>query len=193
MDKGRILLLNGPSSAGKTTLAKEPQAKAPGYWYCLPFDSFLDTVPSRLWDQNEEQGVRTAFDLHHKFIKLVSDQGKDVIVDTVICAGDIFASFANIFAGYPVILVKVTCPVEELKRREIARGDRDIGLAAGQAALMAPWQGYDLTVDTHAESTEECARRMMEWMENHPHPTAFAALTANPDRWANGSHPSEKL
>ena len=35
MTKGRILLLNGPSSAGKTTLAWELQTNAPSYWYWL--------------------------------------------------------------------------------------------------------------------------------------------------------------
>ena len=158
MKKGKILLLNGPSSAGKTTLSWELQTKAPGYWYWLPLDSFLMAVPSQQWEKDEGEGFRTAFDLHHDCVKLISDQGKNIIVDTVIYTDENLASFENRLAGHPIIRVKVTCPVEELNRRELARGDRDIGLAASQAEAMAAQTNYDLTVDIHAQSTEECAQ-----------------------------------
>ena len=140
MKKGRILLLNGPSSAGKTTLAWELQTNAPNHWYWLPLDYFFDAVPSQLWDADEKEGFRVAYNLYHDCVKLVSDQGRDIIVDTVMYSEDTFASFGKSFAEYTVIMVKVTCPIEELNRREAARGDRDIGLAAGQAKIMASQQ-----------------------------------------------------
>ena len=162
MIKGRILLLNGPSSVGKTTLSWELQTKAPSFWYWLPLDCFLEAVPSQQWEKNEGDGFRTAFDLHHECVKIVSDLGKDVIVDTVICGRDSFYSFEKRLYGYPVIMVKVTCPVKELNRRELARGDRDIGLASGQAEIIVPQQSYDLIVDTNKQSTEECTRQIIE-------------------------------
>jgi len=186
MNKGRILLLNGPSSAGKTTLAWEIQSNARDYWYWLPIDHFFDAVPSRQWDNDEDSGFNVAFDLHHDCVKLISDQGKDVIVDTVICSLHSFASFATKLAGYPVIMVKVACPIEELNRREAARGDRDIGLAAGQADIMVPRDGYDLIADTHALSVNECACRIMDLLANPiiP-PTAFMKLAVILDSWSN--------
>ena len=194
MEKGRILLLNGPSSAGKTTLAWELQTNAPSYWYWLPLDCFLDAVPSQQWDNDRDESFRTAFDLYHDCVKLVSDQGKDIIVDTVLCGRDTFASFEKRLAGYPVIMVKVTCPVEELNRRELARGDRDVGLAAGQADIMVPQKSYDLIVDTHTQSIKECARLVMELLANSEKPhTAFETLVANSDKWINATHQSEML
>lgn len=190
---GRILLLNGPSSAGKTTLSWELQTKASGYWYWLPLDCFLAAVPSQQWDEASDAAYRTAYDLHHECVKLLSDQGKNVIVDTVICSEAAFASFEEKMAGYPVIMVKVTCPVEELNRREAARGDRDIGLAAGQADIMVPRQSYDLVVDTHGQSTAECACRIMDLLANPQQPSAFARLTADPARRADATDPSKML
>jgi len=194
MKKGQILLLNGPSSAGKTTLAWELQTNAPGYWYWLPLDCFFDAVPSRLWDENEDEGFTAAFALYHDCVKLISDQGKDIIMDTVICNKGSFASFETRLAGYPVAMVKVTCPVEELERRELERGDREIGLAAGQAGIMVPQKSYDLVVDTHEQSPAECAELVMGMLANPKKPpSAFAALTANPGRWANAASQSEML
>jgi len=188
MKKGRILLLNGPSSAGKTTLAWELQTNAPGYWYWLPFDCFLDAVPSQQWDNDETGGFRTAYDLYHDCVKVISDQGKDIIIDTVMYSKDSFLSFVNKFVEYPVIMIKVICSVEELNRREHERGDRDIGLASSQLKHMESQTNYDLIVDTHAHSSEVCARSIIELLTNHEKSfTSFASLTANPERWMNPS------
>jgi len=176
MTKGRILLLNGPSSAGKTTLSWELQTNAHGYWYWLPLDCFLDAVPSQQWDKDEEEGFRAAFDLHHECIKLLSDLGKDVIADTVIYSSDSFRSLQVKLTGYHVLMVMVTCLVEELIRRELARGDRDIGLAASQAESMAHLKSYDLIVDTHTQTMGECARLVMELLANPRKSTAFQTL-----------------
>ena len=181
MNKGRILLLNGPSSAGKTTLSWELQTNAPGFWYWLPLDCFLDAVPSQQWDKDEEDGFRTAFDLHHECAKLLSDLGKDVIADTVIYGSDSFSSLGKKLSGYPVIMVMLSCPVDELNRRELARGDRDIGLAASQAESMAHQRCYDLILDTHAQSIKDCARQIMELVACPRKPTAFQTL-AYPNR-----------
>jgi len=188
MKKGRILFLNGPSSVGKTTLAWELQTNAPSYWYWLPFDYFLNAVPSQLWDNNEGEGFRIAYDLHHDCIKLISDQGKDIIVDTVMYSEDSFLSIVNKFAEYPVIMVKVICPVEELNKRERERGDRDIGLAANQFKHMESQTKYDLIVDTHAKSTNECARSIIKLLESPEQQFAsFMTLKINPEQWMNPS------
>ena len=186
MDKGRILLINGPSSAGKTTLAWGLQTNAPGYWYWLPFDYFLDAVPSQLWDDDESQGFRTAYNLYNGCVKLISDQGKDIIVDTVMYSKDSLISFADVFHDYNVIMIKVICPVEELNRREIQRGDRDIGLAASQIKHMESKVNYDLIIDTHAHSLEECTRQIIKLL-NNPYGvfSSFALLITNLERWMN--------
>jgi len=166
MVKGRILILNGPSSAGKTTISWELQTNAPGYWYWLPLDYFLDSVPSQLWDNDNDEGFRIAYDLYYECLKLISDQGKDVIADTVMYSNESFLTFSEKLKNYPIIMIKVICSPEELKRRELARGDREIGLAVDQLKQMESQTNYDLIIDTHELSTEECAKKIIELTEN---------------------------
>ena len=177
MEKGIILLINGPGSAGKTTLSWKLQDKAPGYWYWLPIDHFFDMIPSQQWERDREESFRIAYDFHHDCVRVLSDQGKNVIVDTVICSEDKLVSFVNKLSEHTVIMVKATCPLEELNRREIARGDREIGLAANQTDKVIPKDDYDLVVDTHAQTTDECARYIMDLSVNHQSINAFKKLT----------------
>jgi chloramphenicol 3-O phosphotransferase len=81
--------------------------------------------------------------------------------------------------GYPVLFVRVTCPVEELRRREKERGDRGIGQGESQLTQLDPQDTYDITVDTHTSTKEECADKIIELL-NHPEKfTAFKTLWEN--------------
>ena len=52
------------------------------------------------------------------------------------------------FIKAPVLFVKATCPLQELQRREIEKGDREIGNAEWQFPLLHPQNTYDITVNT---------------------------------------------
>jgi chloramphenicol 3-O phosphotransferase len=55
----------------------------------------------------------------------------------------------------------VICSLEELKRREISRGDRDIGNAEWQVKQgLYPLEGYNIIVDTCLSSLTECAQKI---------------------------------
>lgn len=75
-----------------------------------------------------------------------------------------------------VLFVGVHCPLDELARRELARGDRPPGLAAHQYDLVHGHGDYDLECDTSAASPRECAQRIKEFLPHRPSPTAFARL-----------------
>jgi chloramphenicol 3-O phosphotransferase len=46
--QGRVIVLNGGSSAGKTTLARRLQSVLPGPWLLLGIDLFIWTLPPAL-------------------------------------------------------------------------------------------------------------------------------------------------
>jgi chloramphenicol 3-O phosphotransferase len=82
----------------------------------------------------------------------------------------------NMLHDYNVLFVHVTCPVEELRRREKERGDRHIGMSESQLETLEPQNTYDITVDTHNNSIKACTDMIIE-MLNYPEKiTAFKTL-----------------
>jgi chloramphenicol 3-O phosphotransferase len=177
MNKGNIILLNGVSSAGKTTLAKAIQARMIEPYFLFGNDVFFDMLPDGLVDLDWPEAEFQAMFLLSRTARLFSDLGKHVILDTVLLSvmkNDPYRDLRETLAGYPVCFVRVVCPVQELARRERQRGDRDIGQAESQLPLLNPQDGYDLVLDTHAHSGEECAREISEWIARHMGTGVFA-------------------
>lgn len=167
MLKGKIIYLEGVSSSGKTTLAKKLQTLLPEPFFCLSGDLFWDIAPpSKTFDNNLIFSKVDSAVIHT--IQLFSDLGIDVIVDIVpVRMSNSMEKFVEILHEYPVLYVHVTCPLEELRRREKERGNRQIGLGERQLAWIAPQGTYDIILDTYNLSSEECANKIME-IFNHP-------------------------
>ncbi|MBR4879636.1 MAG: chemotaxis protein, partial [Clostridia bacterium] len=53
------------------------------------------------------------------------------------------------------------CPVEILREREKARGDRCVGSAESSFTYLFPKDGYDIEVDTHKITADECAEKII--------------------------------
>ncbi len=77
-----------------------------------------------------------------------------------------------------VLFVGVRCPLDELERRERARGDREAGLASLQYDLVHAHGDYDLECDTSTASPRACAERIRDFLPHRPTPTAFSRLRA---------------
>lgn len=186
MEKGKIIFLNGVSSAGKTTLAKTLQSRLSEPYYLLANDTFCDMGPEKFWDINSDKTGSIALTGLHHTIKLFSDIGINTIVDHVLLKGqginfnfthlDNLKECVEILHGYPVLFVHVICPLEELRRREKERGDRDIGQGESQLAQLNPQDTYDITVDTYGSSKEECADKIIELLGCPEKFTAFKTL-----------------
>lgn len=173
MDKGKIIILNGVSSAGKTSLSRALQKKLPEPYFWLANDSFCDMVPETFWEADQPEAEYQALSLLGRTVKLFSDQGKNVIVDTVMITEqkhDLFKEYLERLRGYPVCFVHVTCPLHELQRREGERGDRSIGQAEGQLPMLRPQDMYDITVDTHEIPMDQCAERIIDFMGDPSNP-----------------------
>ena len=180
MDKGKIIFLNGVSSSGKTTLAKILQERLSEPFFWLSIDRFTEISPFRRhWESNVAwETYNKMFTAFHHTIKAFSDVGVNVIVDHVqVKEPNTMEECLKVLHEYPVLFVHVICPLEELRRREKERGDRGIGQAEGQLPNLCPQDNtYDITIDTFANSTEECADKIIEMLDYPEKFTAFKIL-----------------
>lgn len=179
----RVIILNGVSSVGKTTLAKAIQRAAATDFLHVSMDAFIAMVPDNReadpdWFPVEQaqtpggpltrissgprgmallEGMRTT-------IAQLANSGFDVIVDEV-CKADIVADFRAQLADHALHLVKVTADLSIMEQRERERGDRLIGLAREQAMHLHEGIAYDQEIDTGAHSPEDCARQILDALD----------------------------
>ena len=151
-----VLILNGPSSSGKSTLAKALQAcikERSGETYTIvSIDDFMKI------GEDETIYEDDVFEISGEMCdKVLEDlQSADgVLIDHVITSERIYAQAKDAFRDHRVIWVHVTCPYEELMRREKVRGNRVRGTAESSYEYLYPKDGYDLTVDTFAQTTAQ--------------------------------------
>lgn len=185
---GKVIYLNGTSSAGKTTLAqalldvlKEP--------YLHFSTNLFDELPSR--KQMKRGLIPDILNFEMGFAKCVAalaSSGNNVIVDDVIAppqhlppgkefdACDLLRQRATILRPFDVLFVKVFCPLDELERREAARGDRTIGLARSQYDKVHKYATYDVEVDTSTNAPEDGAAQVLQALQSPRNQRAFQEL-----------------
>ncbi len=180
MEKGIIILLSGVSSAGKTTLTKVLQSQLDETFYHICCDDFMNMAPKQVLRDDLDNQLLITQGIMHETAQLFSDKGLPIIIDDVILdlpdKNDWLFEYVTMFAGYPVLFVHVECPIEELERREVFRGDRTIGQSRWQLAHAYTDIPYDLTVNTHVHSTEECALQIKNMLIKQEQWRAFRVL-----------------
>lgn len=167
----QVIVLNGGSSSGKTGIARCLQAILPQPWISLGVDDLVDALPPSLTDsgsgvafgQRGEVSVGAGFrELETAWMAGVAAMvraGARVILDDVFLGGG--ASQERVRAhldGLEVLWAGVRCAPGIAAGREIARGDRVIGMAVSQADVVHKGVVYDVEVDTGAAESLECAR-----------------------------------
>lgn len=191
MERGLIIFLNGTSSSGKTSIAMEmkKQGEIPFHHLSIDqflhnYDQFIDTTyPDMKPTRELEAHVMADIlfgpigSLYYATIKLFSEMGLNVIVDTVISNDKWFNGFYDLLSDYPILFVGVHCSKEELARREQSRGDREIGLAHSQFDYIYAYDEYDLEVNTEELSSAACAEKILSYINSDQEYMAFKKLS----------------
>ncbi|MBN9888563.1 chloramphenicol phosphotransferase CPT family protein [Salipiger abyssi] len=151
----RIVLLHGASSSGKTTLGKALQARAPSPFLRLSFDTYRDggALPPAArgdWPQIRE----AVFEGLHRSFAAFAESGCDLIVEHILDTPGWHERLQELLSGQDLLFVGLFTPVEELSRREAARGDRQRGSAIEDAARIHAGLRYDLELDGSAAPEE---------------------------------------
>jgi chloramphenicol 3-O phosphotransferase len=181
MPSGRLVLLNGPSSSGKTTLAKAVVGRLRTPWLVLPVDLFhqVRTRPDAdLTDRQWQDVFHRTRAAYHRALVGAAACGCDVLGDHVLSEPWRLDDLLRLSVGLDVLLVHVTCSPKELKRREKARSDREPGTAAMQRRQVFQHGDCDLTVDT-TYGPDEPTAALLELIRKPPEDRAFDRLRAS--------------
>ena len=159
----QAVLLNGPSSSGKSTLAKALQAlienRGSGRYEMVSIDDFMKGSPEETIYEDDVYAI--SGDLCEKALEILGS-GSGVIIDHVITSERIFTQLKETLSAYPLRLVNISCPLDVLRERERARGDRCPGSAEASAEYLYPKDGYEMTVDTSRGTQAEHALQIFE-------------------------------
>ncbi|MBS4220691.1 chemotaxis protein [Bacillus sp. FJAT-49711] len=191
MKQGMIVLLNGTSSSGKTSISIELVNQKEILFHHLSIDDFFynfnefidkkfpDIEPTR--EVDDHVVAQIIFDpivsMFYSTVKLFSEMGLNVIVDTVIENDKWFNECLDVFSDQPTLFIGVICSKEELIRREQIRGDRKIGLAASQFSKVYCFNEYDLEVNTEDLNPIECAEKILSFIKSDKDYSVFKELS----------------
>lgn len=174
---GQIILLNGTSSSGKSSIAKELSDLLDGPYYSLAVDVFNGMRAKRPLGPDEVDDVlyrmRRGF---HRAIAGMAAGGNNLIVDHVLSEEWRLRDCLEQFAPFDVVFVGVHCSPAELARRERLRGDRPAGLAAQQLVRVHRHAVYDVECDTTTDTPRACARHIKDRLAHRTAPGAFEQL-----------------
>ena len=156
--KKQIILLNGPSSSGKSTTAKALQelieTQRNEKYAIISIDDFMKlTTDETIY---EDDVFEISGDMCVCAAEALST-ATGVIIDHVITSERIFRQLTESLGQYRIHLVHVTCPLEVLQKREHERKNRCLGSAESSYTYLYPKDCYDLTVDTSVMTPMQAA------------------------------------
>ena len=163
---GRVILLNGASSAGKSTLARNLQLLLKEAAMIFSMDDYL--AMSRGKHETALDAVRESglpfIESFHAAIAEAARKGALVIVDHVIGESRRWIQdLLNRLDGIPRILVRVECRQDVLLERERRRTDRTPAPAHAQRQHAGIHRHFphDFSIDTSADTPRKCAMRLI--------------------------------
>jgi chloramphenicol 3-O phosphotransferase len=136
-----VIFLHGASSSGKSTLARALQARleAPFWHYSIDHLRF------------------------HRSVAAFADAGNNIILEHILDTPGWREQLARLLAPHDVLFVGLHVSVDELNRREKARGDRPAGSAEADCHSIHRGLRYDLKVQTDSDLDANVTAILAVW------------------------------
>lgn len=178
---GTIIVLNGTSSSGKSSIVEALQNDLEEPYLDAGLDRFLWMLPDRylerpLWDEVLGLAVMAGAAGNqlvrgmHRAIAALSIAGCSIVADHVLVEPAWRLDLLDQLAALQAYLVGVQCPLEILEARERTRKNRTLGQAKAQFPIVHLGMIYDLEVNTAELSVQACSEKIRRHiLENPPH------------------------
>ncbi len=175
----RVIVLNGGSSAGKSSLARGLQGLLGPTWLTLGVDDLIRALPGGEKPFGQKPSIEFAPDgsitvgddfrraeaAWYRGLAAIARCGTGLIVDEVFLAGRASQErLAQTLSASTVVWVGVFCEPDVAEARERERHNRVVGMARRQAEQVHEGVVYDLVVDTTATSVMDCAHKVTRYL-----------------------------
>lgn len=191
---GVVVVLNGPSAAGKSSIQQELQhLMMPKLWIKVGIDNLFDkpmpdtTLENMLFWQSEnsirwvsmskdkddntimtlsvgEQGDKVAYGMNSA-IAAYAKSGCNVVVDYIAYKKEWLDDLQDKLKGIKTYWVKVSTSLKVLEERESARATSPKGHARSHYDTVYWNIAYDLEVNSEKNSAQEIAQQVKDFLE----------------------------
>lgn len=176
----QIIYLNGPSSSGKTTLAKALQDAFEEPFLHVGIDKVIGWMPEKVndwtgkeasigysWKKSEDASGNLIQELQigsyaqkigktfQEVVLALAKMGHHIVIDDVSFGKQQLDEWKKTLEGFRVLWIGVNAPLDVLEQREKERGNRIQGSARGQFHKVHVDASYDLEIETHQASINE--------------------------------------
>lgn len=180
----QIIYLNGPSSSGKTILAKALQHAFEEPFLHVGIDKIIGWMPEKVndwtgsetslgsplgysWKKGQDESGNPIQELQigpyaqkigktfREVVLSLAKMGHHIIIDDVSFGKQQVDEWKKILQDFQVLWVGIHAPLSILEQREKERGNRVVGSARGQFHKVHVDALYDLEIDTHKASVSE--------------------------------------
>ena len=164
-----VIVFNGGSSSGKSSLTRALQEVLPQPWLRLSVDTLIEACPPRIVNgEGLSIGNDGQISVGDQFTELeqcwmhgvaaMARAGAYVLVEDGFLSGPAAQErWRQALRGLEVLWVGVRLTPELAAAREAQRGDRQMGMAAAQATSVHQGINYDLEIDTATGTPAELA------------------------------------
>jgi len=199
--KSKIIVLNGASSVGKSSMALALQDQFKDiylhmgidvFWFTMPPEQIdLETVDPSFYTWTTETidgrpfmrilpGPRLdqMMVARYKAIAAYLEAGFNVIADDVTWSKVWLDACLKYTAPFDAFFVGLYCDDRVLSHRELLRGDRLPGWGRGSQKWVHEHLIYDIVIDTSVHTSEDSARHIVAAVEGGQEPEAAAKMRA---------------
>lgn len=197
-NSGTIIILNGPSSVGKSSIQKKIQKLFEQPYLRMGLDD-LAFLPIRyisvngpippadqgIWLDTTQKDGHQVVTIHygvvaqammkgiHRTFASFAAAGNNIVVDYILYDPAWLADLVHTLKGLTVYFIGVNAPLSVIEEREKQRGNRLFGHARSHYNTVHKGLVYDLEIDSSSLTPEESALAIKKFIEECPYPKAF--------------------